>query len=123
MSEKDENVFTKGARTKQQVAELAAQGKSAAEIAETLGKTVATIYSHLRNLKSEGSEGEKKEVKPRGRPRKNPETEVKSQAPKAKAANGHKAEAEFPELRGQIEKLIEQRKAELAKLESILATL
>jgi biotin operon repressor len=83
--------------TRQQVEELVAKGKTAAEIAEALGKTKATIYSHLRNIEEAGGKTNKSTT--RGRPRADAEDapaatdEAPKPRPNPRAKTGEKVEA------------------------------
>lgn len=122
--------------TKDQVAALLDEGKSAAEIAEKLGKTKATVYSHISNIRKDRGDNEprkrgrppkakvegeeKSEGKSESSPRQRPPvagkaSEAKADAPaKAKpvpaSSNGH-SETRFPLVREAIEReLVEARK-------------
>jgi biotin operon repressor len=86
--------------TRQQVEELTAKKKSAKEIAEILGKTTATIYSHLRNIEADGGEVRKSS---RGRPRADAETPQAETPkprpnPRAKATEPAKSSADKPNV-------------------------
>lgn len=128
MAEKTEEKTPFKAKTKDQVAAMAKEGKSAAEIAEALGKTQATVYSHLRNLGVGPKRG-------RGRPRKSDAekaetTDAKSETKATRARPGAKAPADSNghapttgDLRKTVEALIKAKQTELSKLEKVLATL
>jgi transposase len=104
-------------KTREQVKAMAAEGKSAKEIAEALGKTPATIYSHLRNLNAT--------PRKRGRPRKTEEAAEKVVAsvkspPKA-ATNGHtKVDGS---LKQHIESEIAKREHEIEVLRETLTVI
>ena len=129
--------------TKDQVRALLDSGVTdAGEIAEKLGKTKATVYVHIRNIKTEAGE------KPRGRGRppkvqpKNGETPAesksrpappkagaKTEAPakteakieaKVSASNGHKAGERFPLIKSAIEQELSEKRKEVAMLERML---
>jgi hypothetical protein len=121
--------------TKEQVAELMDKGLEAKEIAEKLGKTPATIYVHLRNIKLD--RGFKVQAK-RGRPPKakvegeTPKTDSKPRArpPTAKAnggekaagTNGHVAESRFPAIKAAVEKELKEARSRVAVLEKMYET-
>jgi transposase len=123
------------AKTREQVAKLAAEGKNAKEIAEATGKTLATVYSHLRKINPDAP-------RKRGRPRKD-EAEKRAAATQAKAAkatgtkpaparkstpkattngNGH-ANVDLSDLRSEIEGMIEAKRAEVAAKQAEVARL
>jgi transposase-like protein len=131
------------ASTKDQVREMLDADKSVEEIAEALGKTKATIYVHIRNIKAE--RGEK--PRGRGRPPKAAPAEgngdsAKSRpappkagagastkaAPAAKSeapakANGAVSFAErFPLVKASIEQELAEKRKEVAILERMLET-
>lgn len=128
------------ASTKDQVREMLDEDKSVEEIAEALGKTKATIYVHIRNIKSERGE------KPRGRGRPpkvgGDKTEAKGKTDSAKSRpappkagkeapgkteapakdNGH-AESfgeRFPDVKDAIERQLSQKRKDVALLEKML---
>lgn len=111
--------------TKDQVRELVDKGKSAKEIAETLGKTPATVYVHIRNIKAE--RGDKTPAK-RGRPPKlqSQGSESKPEASKPKPAstakdNGHDA-SRFPKVRAAVEQELADARRTVTVLEKMLET-
>src|SRR3954454_17493075 len=101
-------------RTKDQVKALHAEGKSAKEIAEALGKTPATIYNHLRGLglgqgkrgrprktDAEKAEGSKTPVTPRPRRGSKGKPGPKASTP---STNGHDASVadRFPKIKAAV---------------------
>jgi transposase-like protein len=67
--------------TKAQVAELLDQGMAAKDIAEQLGKTPATVYNHIANIRKDRGDTTPRK---RGRPPKNQNDET----PKADSKSG-----------------------------------
>lgn len=116
------------ATTKDQVKAMAADGKSAQEIAEALGKTPATIYNHLRNLgvAPKGKRGRPRKSEDGAQPakaatRKRPSPKTRT-APQTASRNGH-SEVLLPELRDQVKDAIQKRQREITRLEKVLSTL
>lgn len=132
------------ASTRDQVTEMYDADKSVEEIAEALGKTKATIYVHIRNIKAERGEkprgrgrppkaaspdGEKDSAKSRPAP---PKAGTKAEAPAkatpAKAetpakSNGSASFAErFPRVKDSIEQELAEKRKEVAILERMLET-
>jgi transposase-like protein len=131
------------ASTKDQVREMLDADKSVEEIAEALGKTKATIYVHIRNIKAERGEkprgrgrppkaaspnGEKADsAKSRPAPPKTGSTKAapatgKTEAP-VKATNGAVSFGErFPLVKASIEQELTEKRKEVAILERMLET-
>jgi hypothetical protein len=118
--------------TKEQVKALMDEGLDAGQIAEQLGKTKATIYVHMRNLKAEAGE----KPRGRGRPPKVQQDGTAAAATKSRPAppkagpatssaaksesNGHAPE--FPEIVAGIERELARARATVTRLERMLET-
>ena len=129
---------TEAPSTKEQVKTLLDEGVTdAQEIANRLGKTKATVYVHIRNLKAEAGE------KPRGRgrppkvqngqapstpaksrpapPKAGKQTEAQTSTPTPESVastNGHTPE--FPEIVAGIEKELTKARKTVERLERML---
>jgi predicted ArsR family transcriptional regulator len=133
----------KPVKTKDRVAALLKEGHSAKEISEALGKTLATVYVHIRNIeKEQGNTTPRKrgrppkvqadgESKPASRPRPPRATRTVAQRgetqkvlDKAASGNGHNAHGfdRFPRIKEAIHEELRAKRNEVAVLEKMLET-
>lgn len=119
--------------TREKVAVMEKEGKSAKEIAAALDMSTATVYNHLRQLHPD-------KPRKRGRPRKTeaekaaavetPKAETPVKTPKRRGrppkaatatANGNGVNVDLSDLRSNIQSMIDVKRAEISKLNEMLA--
>jgi biotin operon repressor len=128
--------------TREQVAALMDKDKSAAEIAEALGKTKATVYVHIRNIKQERgepvqskrgrppkakTEGDEKPPVAKGKTRPAPGSTAKTSEPQAAksapaSSNGHDP-ARFPKIAAAVQAELSEARSRVTVLEKMAESL